>query len=48
MRHNEPIFTSEGIAISISDDVEIENNRASVGPTYGSPNQDGPEPSMFC
>ena len=37
MRHNEPIFTSEGIAISISDDVEIENNRASVGPTLRFP-----------
>lgn len=37
MRHNEPIFTAEGIAISISDDVAIENNAASVGPTLRFP-----------
>lgn len=37
MRHNEPIFTAEGIAISITDDVEIENNAASVGPTLRFP-----------
>lgn len=37
MRHNEPIFTAEGIAISITDDVEIENNAASVGPTLRYP-----------
>lgn len=37
MRHNQPIFTLEGIAILISDDVEIENNRASVGPTLRFP-----------
>ncbi|KAK6459040.1 Gut1 glycerol kinase [Scheffersomyces xylosifermentans] len=37
MRHNEPIFTAEGIAISISDNVEIENNKASVGPTLRFP-----------
>lgn len=37
MRHNEPIFTAEGIAISITDDVEIENNSASVGPTLRYP-----------
>lgn len=37
MRHNEPIFTAEGIAISITDDIEIENNAASVGPTLRFP-----------
>ncbi|KAK6460031.1 Gut1 glycerol kinase [Scheffersomyces coipomensis] len=37
MRHNEPIFTAEGIAISITDDIEIENNQASVGPTLRFP-----------
>lgn len=37
MRHNAPIFTAEGIAISITDDVEIENNAASVGPTLRFP-----------
>lgn len=37
LRHNQPIFTSEGIAISISDDIEIENNKASVGPTLRFP-----------
>lgn len=36
-RHNEPIFTAEGIAILISDHVEIENNAASVGPTLRFP-----------
>ncbi|GEQ68057.1 hypothetical protein JCM33374_g1723 [Metschnikowia sp. JCM 33374] len=36
-RHNEPIFTAEGIAISIEDNVEIENNSASVGPTLRFP-----------
>lgn len=36
-RHNEPIFTAEGVAISISDHVEIENNAASVGPTLRFP-----------
>lgn len=37
MRQNEPIFTAEGIAISITDDIEIENNAASVGPTLRFP-----------
>lgn len=37
MRHNQPIFTAEGIAISITDDIEIENNAASVGPTLRFP-----------
>ncbi|CCE79961.1 Piso0_003054 [Millerozyma farinosa CBS 7064] len=37
MRHNEPIFSAEGIAISITDDVMIENNAASVGPTLRYP-----------
>lgn len=37
LRHNEPIFTAEGIAISITDDIEIENNAASVGPTLRFP-----------
>ncbi|ODV80022.1 glycerol kinase [Suhomyces tanzawaensis NRRL Y-17324] len=37
LRHNEPIFTAEGIAISITDDVEIENNSASAGPTLRFP-----------
>ena len=36
-RHNEPIFTAEGIAILIGDHVEIENNHASVGPTLRFP-----------
>lgn len=36
-RQNEPIFTAEGIAISILDHVEIENNSASVGPTLRFP-----------
>lgn len=36
-RQDEPIFTAEGIAISISDHVEIENNAASVGPTLRFP-----------
>lgn len=36
-RQNEPIFTAEGIAILISDHVEIENNAASVGPTLRFP-----------
>lgn len=33
MRHNQPIFSAAGIPISISDNVLIENNAASVGPT---------------
>ncbi|EGV60937.1 Glycerol kinase [Yamadazyma tenuis] len=37
MRHNQPIFTAEGVAISINDDIEIENNQASVGPTLRFP-----------
>ncbi|KAG7665834.1 GUT1 [[Candida] subhashii] len=37
MRHNEPIFSAEGIAISINDHVEIENNKSSVGPTLRFP-----------
>lgn len=37
MRHNQPIFTAEGVAISINDDIEIENNKASVGPTLRFP-----------
>lgn len=36
-RHNDPIFTAEGVAILISDHVEIENNAASVGPTLRFP-----------
>lgn len=36
-RHNEPIFTAEGIAILTGDNVEIENNSASVGPTLRFP-----------
>lgn len=36
-RHNEPIFTAEGVAILILDNVEIENNAASVGPTLRFP-----------
>lgn len=36
-RHNDPIFTAEGVAILISDNVEIENNAASVGPTLRFP-----------
>ncbi|ABN68650.2 glycerol kinase [Scheffersomyces stipitis CBS 6054] len=37
MRHNEPIYTAEGIAISITDEIEIENNLSSVGPTLRFP-----------
>ena len=37
LRQNEPIFTAEGIAISITDDIYIENNAASVGPTLRFP-----------
>ncbi|EDK45282.1 glycerol kinase [Lodderomyces elongisporus NRRL YB-4239] len=37
LRHDEPIFSAEGIAISIEDNVEIENNRSSVGPTLRFP-----------
>ncbi|CUM67974.1 uncharacterized protein PRCAT00005688001 [Priceomyces carsonii] len=37
MRHDEPIFTAEGIAISIEDNIAIENNAASVGPTLRFP-----------
>lgn len=37
MRHNEPIFTAEGVAILITDNVEIENNAASLGPTLRFP-----------
>lgn len=36
-RHNEPIFTAEGVAILITDDIEIENNAASIGPTLRFP-----------
>lgn len=36
-RHLEPIFTAEGVAILITDDIEIENNAASVGPTLRFP-----------
>lgn len=36
-RHNEPIYSAEGVAISISDNIEIENNAASVGPTLRFP-----------
>lgn len=36
-RHSEPIFTAEGVAISITDNVEIENNAASEGPTLRFP-----------
>ncbi|KAI3406079.2 GUT1 [Candida oxycetoniae] len=37
LRHNEPIFSAEGVAISITDDVAIENNQSSVGPTLRFP-----------
>lgn len=37
MRHNQPIFSAAGIAISISDNILIENNAASVGPTLRFP-----------
>lgn len=37
LRQNEPIFTAEGIAISITDDIAIENNQALVGPTLRFP-----------
>lgn len=37
LRQNQPIFTAEGVAISINDDIEIENNAASVGPTLRFP-----------
>ncbi|KAI5965412.1 GUT1 [Candida margitis] len=37
LRHDEPIFSAEGIAISITDNVEIENNKSSVGPTLRFP-----------
>ena len=37
MRHNQPIFSAEGVAISINDDVMVENNSASVGPTLRFP-----------
>ncbi|CAK9436969.1 uncharacterized protein LODBEIA_P14610 [Lodderomyces beijingensis] len=37
LRHEDPIFSAEGIAISISDNVEIENNKSSVGPTLRFP-----------
>jgi glycerol kinase len=37
MRHNQPIYSASGIAISISDNVYIENNAASVGPTLRFP-----------
>lgn len=37
LRNDEPIFTAEGIAISINDHVAIENNAASVGPTLRFP-----------
>lgn len=37
MRHNQPIFSAEGVAISISDDLMVENNLASVGPTLRFP-----------
>lgn len=36
-RHGQPIFSAKGIAILIGDDVEIENNAASVGPTLRFP-----------
>lgn len=36
-RHGQPIFSAKGIAILIGDDVEIENNSASVGPTLRFP-----------
>lgn len=36
-RHGQPIFSAKGIAILINDDVEIENNAASVGPTLRFP-----------
>lgn len=36
-RHHEPIFTAEGVAILITDDIEIENNAASIGPTLRFP-----------
>lgn len=37
MRHAQPIFSSEGVAISINDNIEIENNKFSVGPTLRYP-----------
>lgn len=37
MRHNQPIFSAEGVAISITDDVMVENNAGSVGPTLRFP-----------
>ena len=37
LRQDEPIFSAEGIAIYINDNVEIENNKSSVGPTLRFP-----------
>lgn len=36
-RHNEPIFSAEGVVITVNDNVMIENNHASVGPTLRFP-----------
>ncbi|WPK24438.1 hypothetical protein PUMCH_001712 [Australozyma saopauloensis] len=36
-RHGQPIFSAKGVAILIGDDIEIENNAASVGPTLRFP-----------
>lgn len=36
-RHGQPVFSAKGIAILIGDDVEIENNSASLGPTLRFP-----------
>ena len=32
LRHDEPIFSAEGIAITLNDNIMIENNKSSVGP----------------
>ncbi|EGW34203.1 uncharacterized protein SPAPADRAFT_133887 [Spathaspora passalidarum NRRL Y-27907] len=37
LKQNDPIFSAEGIAISITDHVEIENNLSSLGPTLKFP-----------
>ncbi|RLV95360.1 Glycerol kinase [Spathaspora sp. JA1] len=37
LKQNEPIFSAEGVAISITDHVEIESNKSSLGPTLRFP-----------
>lgn len=37
LRHDEPIFSAEGIAITLNDNIMIENNKSSVGPTIRFP-----------